>query len=53
MKDAGIQQVIDVYHTGDRSKKVESIKFRWRMSYRLGAGELKNEMGEVPEFSLA
>lgn len=43
---------MEVYHTGDRSKKVESIKLRWRMSYQVG-GELKNEMGDVAEFSLA
>lgn len=49
----GVHQVVDVYHIGDRSKKVESIKFMWKMTYRLGAGELKDEMGKVAEFSLA
>lgn len=48
----GIQQSMEVYHTGDRNKKVESIKLRWRMSYQLG-GELKSEVGDIAEFRLA
>ncbi len=48
----GVTQAIEVFHAGDKSKKVESIKLRWRVAYKIGA-ELKNEMGEVPEFSLA
>ncbi|KAI8961885.1 VHS-domain-containing protein [Daldinia sp. FL1419] len=49
---AGVSQSVEVFHAGDRAKKVESIKLRWRVSYTLGA-ENKSEMGEIPEFSLA
>lgn len=45
-------QSIEVWHTGDRAKKVESIKLRWRVAYKVG-GEIKTEMGEISEFSLA
>ncbi|KUI58228.1 hypothetical protein VP1G_05535 [Cytospora mali] len=48
----GVTQSIEVWHTGDKSKKVESIKLRWRVAYKAG-GELKTEMGEISEFSLA
>lgn len=43
---------MQVWHLGDRTRKVESIKLRWRMSYKL-AGETKTEMGDVAEFKLA
>ncbi|KAI0836192.1 VHS-domain-containing protein [Hypoxylon sp. FL0890] len=49
---AGVTQSVDVFHAGDRSKKVENIKLRWRVSYTLGA-EQKSEMGEIPEFGIA
>lgn len=48
----GVTQSIEVWHAGDKSKKVESIKLRWRAAYKAGA-ELKTEMGEIAEFSLA
>ncbi|KUI72411.1 hypothetical protein VM1G_07970 [Cytospora mali] len=48
----GVTQSIEVWHTGDKTKKVESIKLRWRVAYKVG-GELKTEMGEISEFSLA
>lgn len=48
----GITQSIEVWHAGDKMKKVESIKLRWRVAYKLN-GEVKTEMGEIPEFSLA
>lgn len=48
----GVTQSIEVWHTGDRAKKVESIKLRWRVAYKVG-GEIKTEMGEISEFSLA
>ena len=48
----GVTQSMDVWHAGDRGQKVRSIKLRWKMSYRTG-GEMKNEMGEIPEFGLA
>ncbi len=41
-----------VWHAGDKSRKVESIKLRWRVAYKLG-NEVKNEMGDIPEFGLA
>jgi hypothetical protein len=31
---------------------VEAIKLRWRVSYKVGS-ELKQEMGEIPEFTVA
>ncbi|KAL1861820.1 ARF-binding protein [Diaporthe australafricana] len=48
----GITQSIEVWHAGDKSKKVESIKLRWRVAYKVGA-ELKTEMGEIADFGLA
>jgi ADP-ribosylation factor-binding protein GGA len=48
----GVTQTVEVWHAGDRSKKVESIKLRWRVSYKVG-GEQKSEMGEIPEFNIA
>ncbi|KAK3689797.1 VHS domain-containing protein [Podospora appendiculata] len=48
----GVTQAINVWHAGDRTRKVDAIKFRWRVSYKVG-GEAKNEIGEIPEFSLA
>ncbi|OTB00759.1 hypothetical protein M426DRAFT_26239 [Hypoxylon sp. CI-4A] len=51
-QSAGVKQSVEVFHAGDKSKRVESIKLRWRVGYVLGA-EQKSEMGEIPEFSLA
>ncbi len=43
---------MEVWHAHDKSRKVESIKLRWRLSYRVG-DETKADMGEIPEFELA
>ncbi|KAF4775471.1 VHS domain-containing protein [Colletotrichum scovillei] len=48
----GVTQFVEVWHAGDKNRKVQSIKLRWRISYKVGA-EAKNEMGEITEFSLA
>jgi hypothetical protein len=48
----GVTQSIKVCHAGDQAKKVEAIKLRWRVAYKVG-GELKQEMGEIPEFTVA
>ncbi|KAF6837534.1 vhs domain-containing protein [Colletotrichum musicola] len=48
----GVTQGAEVWYAGDRNRKVQSIKLRWRLSYKVG-GEQKNEMGEIPEFSIA
>ncbi|KAL1871035.1 hypothetical protein VTK73DRAFT_2308 [Phialemonium thermophilum] len=48
----GIRQVMEVWHMGNRTEKVESVRLRWRISYKVG-GEVKNETGEIPEFRLA
>lgn len=48
----GITQSIEVWHAGDKTKKVESIKLRWRVAYKVGT-ELKTEMGEIADFALA
>jgi hypothetical protein len=47
-----VTQSITVWHAGSRNRKVESIKLRWRVSYKVG-GELRQEMGEIPEFGVA
>ncbi|XDG04800.1 hypothetical protein ABKA04_004415 [Annulohypoxylon sp. FPYF3050] len=49
---AGVTQSVQIFHAGDRAKKVESIKLRWRAAYSLG-GEARSETGEIPEFSIA
>jgi ADP-ribosylation factor-binding protein GGA len=48
----GVTQTVNVWHAGDRNRKVESIKLRWRVSYKIG-GEKMNDVGEIPEFGLA
>ncbi|KAL2255325.1 hypothetical protein VTK26DRAFT_3605 [Humicola hyalothermophila] len=48
----GVRQMIKVWHAGNRERKVEAIKLRWRVSYKVGQ-ELKQETGEIPEFSIA
>ncbi|KAJ4387951.1 ARF-binding protein [Gnomoniopsis smithogilvyi] len=48
----GITQTIEIWHSADRTKKVESVKLRWRVAYKVG-GEMKSETGEIPEFSIA
>ncbi|KAH8903684.1 VHS-domain-containing protein [Coniochaeta sp. PMI_546] len=51
-QSTGVKQAIVVCHAGDENKKVESIRLRWRVSYKVGE-EQKSEMGEIPEFSIA
>jgi ADP-ribosylation factor-binding protein GGA len=48
----GVVQSMEVWHANDKSRKVNAIKLRWRLSYRLGE-EMKTDMGEVQEFELA
>ena len=48
----GVTQEVEIFHAGDHTRKVESVKLRWRATYKVGA-EQKNEMGEVAEFSIA
>lgn len=48
----GVTQNMQVWHLSDRNRKVQSIKLRWRISYKVGS-EVKTEMGDVPEFSIA
>jgi hypothetical protein len=48
----GVTQSMNVCHAGGKDRRVESIKLRWRVSYKAG-GEVKQEMGEIPEFSVA
>jgi hypothetical protein len=47
-----VTQYVEVWHAGNPAKKVESIKLRWRVSYKV-AGQQKSEMGEILEFNLA
>lgn len=51
-QDTGVTQAIQVWHAGDTTRKVDSARLRWRVSYRWGA-ETKAETGEIPEFSIA
>lgn len=48
----GITQTVRVWHAGDRTTRVESVKLRWRATYRV-AGQDRSEMGAVPEFGIA
>jgi len=48
----GVTQHSRVWYAGDRSRRVEGVKMRWRVSYRVG-GEARSETGEVPEFGVA
>jgi hypothetical protein len=50
----GVTQSVEVWHAGDRNQKVETVKLRWRMAFRVGAGgEVKNEMGVIEEVNIA
>ncbi|KAG5969620.1 hypothetical protein E4U58_001284 [Claviceps cyperi] len=49
----GITQQVDVWHAGSRTQKVESVKLRWRATYKVGGTEQKAETGEIPEFYIA
>ncbi len=48
-----MRQDVEVFHAGDRSKRVDTIKLRWRVSYALAGGRLERETGEIPEFGIA
>ncbi|CAM1503769.1 Fc.00g013600.m01.CDS01 [Cosmosporella sp. VM-42] len=49
----GVTQEGQIWYLNDHSRKVDSVKLRWRASYKLAGGQPVNEMGEVPEFSIA
>lgn len=49
---SGVRQNIVVCHAGDENRKVESVRLRWRVAYKVGE-EARTEMGEIPEFSIA
>ncbi|KAI1424306.1 ADP-ribosylation factor-binding protein GGA2 [Xylaria sp. FL1777] len=51
-QDNGVTQVIQVWHAGETTKKVDSARLRWRVSYTWGT-EPKAETGDIPEFSIA
>lgn len=48
----GVTQGVEIWHAGNHTQKVESVKLRWRAAYKLG-GEARNETGEIPEVSIA
>ncbi|KAH9890734.1 VHS-domain-containing protein [Xylariomycetidae sp. FL2044] len=49
----GVTQAIQVWHAGDRSRKVDGIKLRWRVSYTMAGAGTKTEMGDIPEVRIA
>ncbi|ROT42744.1 ADP-ribosylation factor-binding protein GGA2 [Sodiomyces alkalinus F11] len=48
----GITQAMEAYHAGDKGRRVETVKLRFRLDYVIG-GKPKNEMGLIAEFSIA
>ncbi|CAK7228378.1 ARF-binding protein [Sporothrix curviconia] len=52
LQTRGVIQTMKVSHATDKSRRVETVKLRWRLAYKLGA-EAKTDMGEVHEFDLA
>ncbi|KAK4231954.1 VHS domain-containing protein [Podospora fimiseda] len=49
----GLKQAIRLLHAGgNKSQKVEMAKLRWKASYKVG-NEMKEEMGVIPEFTIA
>ncbi|KAK4160120.1 VHS domain-containing protein [Cladorrhinum sp. PSN259] len=49
----GVKQANKVWHAGvNKAQKVQKLKLRWRASYKVGT-EVKQEMGEIAEFSIA
>ncbi|KAI8624165.1 VHS-domain-containing protein [Xylariaceae sp. FL1651] len=51
-QENGVTQAIQVWQAGDKTKKVDSARLRWRVSYTWGS-EAKAETGDIPEFSIA
>jgi ADP-ribosylation factor-binding protein GGA len=47
----GVTQDVEVWHTGDRTRKVETIRLRWKATYKVG-GDDRAETGEVPELKV-
>ncbi|KAI1331498.1 VHS-domain-containing protein [Xylariaceae sp. FL0255] len=48
----GVNQAIQIWFAGDKTKRVATAKLRWRVSYTLG-GETKDETGAIPDFSVS
>lgn len=44
-------QDVKVWHAGDRSRKVDAIKLRWKVTYKVGEYD-KAEMGEIAELKI-
>ncbi|KAI0104323.1 ADP-ribosylation factor-binding protein GGA2 [Nemania sp. FL0031] len=51
-QDNGVTQMVQVWHAGDATRKVDSARLKWRVKYKWGS-EMKTEMGDIPEFSIA
>ena len=50
----GVTQAFDVWHAGDRGRKVDSVKLRWRVAYRVGREDnVRAEAGDIAEFFVA
>ncbi|KAI2627571.1 VHS-domain-containing protein [Hypoxylon sp. NC1633] len=49
----GVTQSVEVFHAGNRTLRVDSVKMRWRVGYTLGGGEHRSETGEISEFGVA
>ncbi|CAK7230359.1 ARF-binding protein [Sporothrix bragantina] len=52
LQTRGVMQTMEVSHAHNKSQRVETVKLRWRLAYKLGA-EARTDMGEVHEFDLA
>ncbi|CAK7272114.1 ARF-binding protein [Sporothrix epigloea] len=52
LQTRGVMQTMAVFHDNDKSRRVDAIKLRWRLSYKLGL-DTKTDVGEVHEFDLA
>ncbi|CAK7197798.1 ARF-binding protein [Sporothrix eucalyptigena] len=52
LQTRGVQQIMEVSYANDKSRRVETIKLRWRLAYKVGE-ETRTDQGEVHEFELA
>ncbi|KAJ2897680.1 VHS domain-containing protein [Zalerion maritima] len=52
MQSRGVMQQMQVWHAGNKEAKVDSVKLRWRVAYKLG-GEQVTSMGDIGEFIIA
>ncbi|CAK7565320.1 MAG: ARF-binding protein [Sporothrix epigloea] len=52
LQTRGVMQTMVVSHANDKSRRVDAVKLRWRLGYKLASNAM-TDLGEVHEFELA